>query len=451
VTLDVSGVGVELAGTRILSDVSATVEDGRLVGVVGPNGAGKSTLLRAMNGVVDPDAGTVLVDGEDVHDLPSKAASRRLATVPQDTHVSFEFTVRQTVEMGRHPHQPRFGRDDDPEAVDRAMERAEVAPFADRDVTSLSGGETQRVLLARALAQDAPVLLLDEPTASLDVNHQVRTLELVRGLADDDDRAVVAAIHDLDLAARYCDELVLVADGEVVDAGDPRSVLTPEAVRDAFDARVAVGTDPATGEPTVTPLPDRGAEQGDDALDGTRVHVLGGGDSAAPVVRRLVDAGADVTVGPVVDGDTDHETARRFGLDTVTVRPFESPRGAPEAAARERVDAADAVVAPGAAADWGANADLRAAADRCLVVGDGADVAADAAAGPRVALEDVASAVAALSEPDGRLAVADGGEGVGPGDADTAADGHGGGGGSGGDDDDEESPDEPGGGATGTD
>jgi len=441
VTLDISGVGVELAGTRILSDVSATVEDGRLVGVVGPNGAGKSTLLRAMNGVVEPDAGTVLVDGEDVHDLPSKAASRRLATVPQDTHVSFEFTVRQTVEMGRHPHQPRFGRDDDPEAVDRAMERAEVAAFADRDVTSLSGGETQRVLLARALAQDAPVLLLDEPTASLDVNHQVRTLELVRGLADDDDRAVVAAIHDLDLAARYCDELVLVADGEVVDAGDPRSVLTPEAVRDAFDARVAVGTDPATGEPTVTPLPDRGGggdDDDDDALDDTRVHVLGGGDSAAPVVRRLVDAGADVTVGPVVDGDTDHETARRFGLDAVTVRPFESPVGAAEAAARERVDAADAVVAPAEAADWGANADLRAAADQCLVVGDGGD-AAGAAAGPRVAPADVPSAVAALSEPDGRLAVADGGEGDEGGDADDDAE------------DAEESPGRRAGGATGTD
>lgn len=397
-TLDVSGVDVELAGTQILSGVSATVSDGRLVGVVGPNGAGKSTLLRAMNGVVDPAAGTVLVDGDDVHELPSKAASRRIATVPQDTHVSFEFTVRQTVEMGRHPHQPRFGRDDDPEAVDRAMERAEVAQFDDRDVTSLSGGETQRVLLARALAQDTPVLLLDEPTASLDVNHQIRTLELVRGLADSDDRAVVAAIHDLDLAARYCDELVLVADGEVVDAGTPLSVLTPEAVRDAFDARVAVGTDPATGAPTVTPLPD--CEGGDDGLD-ARVHVLGGGDSAAPVVRDLVDAGAEVTVGPVVDGDTDHETSRRFGLDCVTVQPFESPRGAAEATARDFVDAADAVVAPAEAADWGVNDDLRARADQCVVVGEGAG-------GPRVAAEDVASAVAAVSEPGERLAVADG-------------------------------------------
>jgi len=403
VTLDVSGVDVTLAGTWILDDVSASVADGRLVGVVGPNGAGKSTLLRAMNGVVDPDAGTVLVDGEDVHDLSSKAASRRLATVPQDTHVSFDFTVRQTVEMGRHPHTPRFGADDDPGAVDRAMERAEVAQFADRDVTSLSGGETQRVLLARALAQDAPVLLLDEPTASLDVNHQIRTLELVRGLADSDDRAVVAAIHDLDLAARYCDDLVLVAGGEVLDSGPPADVLTPAAIREAFDARVAVGTDPATGAPTVTPLPDAG-----DDLD-ARVHVLGGGDTATPVVRELVDAGADVSVGPVVAGDTDHETARRFDLDCVTVDPFASPTPAAEADARALVEAADAVVAPADAADWGANPDLRKAAGRCVLVGDGPGSRDPGGASPRVAAGDVASAVAALDDPGERLAVADGG------------------------------------------
>ena len=404
-TLEVSGVGVELGGERILDDVSARVADGRFVGVVGPNGAGKSTLLRAMNGVIDPDAGTVLVDGRDVHDLSSKAASRRIATVPQDTHVSFDFTVRQTVEMGRHPHKPRFGGDDDPDVVDRAMERAEVAQFADRDVTSLSGGETQRVLLARALAQDAPVLLLDEPTASLDVNHQVRTLELVRGLAESDDRAVVAAIHDLDLAARYCDELVLVADGEVLDSGLPRDVLSPAAIREAFDARVAVGTDPATGSPTVTPLPDAA-----DDLD-ARVHVLGGGDTATPVVRELVAAGASVSVGPVVAGDTDHETARRFGLDCVTAAPFGAPSDDAESRARAAVEDADAVVVPADAADWGVNPELGRAATRCVVVGDGerAPTGSTPAAAAQVAVADAPSAVAALDDPGEPLAVADGG------------------------------------------
>jgi len=401
VTLDVRDVDVELGGTQILEAVSADVGDGRLVGVVGPNGAGKSTLLRAMNGVVEPVSGTVLVDEEAVHELPSKAASRRIASVPQDTSLGFDFTVRETVEMGRHAHVPRFGTDPDPEAVERAMERAEVAQFADREVTSLSGGEKQRVLLARALAQQAPVLLLDEPTASLDVNHQVRTLELVRGLADDADRAVVAAIHDLDLAARYCDELVLVADGRVLDSGLPADVLTPAQVRKAFDARVAVGTDPATGDPTVTPLPDA-----DGDLD-ERVHVLGGGDAAAPVLRVLADAGATVTVGPVSEGSLDHETATRFGFDAVTVPPFSSPDDAAVARASDLVAAADAVVVPSDAASWGANDALRDIATAAVVVGDGDR---RTGGGARVELGGLVDALAALDAEPEPFAVTDGGD-----------------------------------------
>jgi iron complex transport system ATP-binding protein len=397
VTLDVHDVHVELGGKQILDAVSADVEDGRLVGVVGPNGAGKSTLLRAMNGVIEPASGTVLVDDDAVHELPSKAASRRIASVPQEGHVGFEFTVRETVEMGRHPHVPRFGSDDNPNAVDRAMERAEVAQFADRDVTSLSGGEKQRVLLARALAQQTPVLLLDEPTASLDVNHQIRTLELVRGLVEDADRAVVAAIHDLDLAARYCDELVLVADGRVLDSGVPESVLTPAAIREAFDARVAVGTDPATGEPTVSPLPDRSGDLEE------RVHVLGGGDAATPLLRELADAGGTVTVGPVVAGDTDHETARRFGFDAVTVEPFTTPGSGSFERAREHVAAADAVAVAAEALDRGVNDALRADASRVVVAGD-------ADHGTRVELEGLVDAIAAPEGTHRDRVVADGGD-----------------------------------------
>jgi iron complex transport system ATP-binding protein len=396
-TLDVRDVDVELGGKQILDAVSADVGDGRLVGVVGPNGAGKSTLLRAMNGVIEPTDGTVLVDDDAVHDLPSKAASRRIANVPQEGHVGFEFTVSETVEMGRHPHVSRFGSDDDPKAVERAMERAEVAQFADRDVTSLSGGEKQRVLLARALAQQTPVLLLDEPTASLDVNHQIRTLELVRGLVDDADRAVVAAIHDLDLAARYCDELVLVADGRVLDSGSPDSVLTPAAIREAFDARVAVGTDPATGEPTVSPLPDRSGDLEE------RVHVLGGGDAATPLLRELADAGATVTVGPVVAGDTDHETARRFGFDAVTVEPFTSPERETLERAAEHVAAADVVAVASEALERGVNDALRADASTVVVVGD-------ANRGTRVELDGLVDAIGTREAARPDRVAADGGD-----------------------------------------
>jgi iron complex transport system ATP-binding protein len=256
VKLSADGLSVERGGERVLSDVSLTAEAGTFVGVVGLNGAGKTTLLQTLNGTLAPASGSVTVGGDDVHALSSRAASRLVATLPQNPALDFAFTAREVVAMGRHAHVPRFGSDPDPGAVDQALERTDAAALADRRVTTLSGGERRRVMVARAVAQAAPVLLLDEPTASLDVNHQVRTLELARGLARDDGRTVVAAVHDLDLAARYCDRIALLADGTVVSRGDPADVLTPAAVERAFDVPASVTTDPVTGTPRVTARPD---------------------------------------------------------------------------------------------------------------------------------------------------------------------------------------------------
>jgi iron complex transport system ATP-binding protein len=261
--LTADGLQVRLGGATVLDGVDATAERGRFVGVVGPNGAGKTTLLRTVAGAVAPDAGHVAVDGERIHDLSSKATSRLVASVPQDTTVAFEFDVRTLVEMGRNPHRSRFGgwSDADDAAVERALDRTDTHRFADRGVTTLSGGERQRVLLARALAQDAPLLLLDEPTGSLDINHQVRTLDLVSDFVAEG-RTALAAIHDLDLAARYCDELLLLSEGRVVAAGPPATVLTESAIRDAFDTTAVVSENPVTGTVSVTALGDGEARTG---------------------------------------------------------------------------------------------------------------------------------------------------------------------------------------------
>jgi iron complex transport system ATP-binding protein len=241
----------------VLEDVSLSVPRGTLLGLVGPNGAGKTTALRIANGTLSPDAGRVLVDGDPVDQLSSAATARRVATVPQDTTISFDFSVRDVVAMGRHPHKPRFGADPDPGAVDRAMERTGVTDLAERSIGTVSGGERQRVLVARALAQDAPVMAFDEPTASLDVTHQVATLELVRSLVGDGHSAV-AAIHDLDLAGRYCDHIAVLAGGKILAHGSPESVLTESVVGAAFDADAVVTENPVTGSPLVTALGERG-------------------------------------------------------------------------------------------------------------------------------------------------------------------------------------------------
>jgi iron complex transport system ATP-binding protein len=337
--ISVEELVVALGETRVLDGVSTTISEGEFVGLVGPNGAGKTTLLRTINGALSPVGGRVCIAGKNVHDLSSRAASRLVATVPQGTSLSFDFSVREAVEMGRTPHRSRFGtwRAADTAAVDRAMERTDVVGLADRGVTEISGGERQRVLIARALAQETPVVLLDEPTASLDINHQVRTLELVRELVGEGETAV-AAIHDLNLAAHYCDRLVLLAEREVLASGPPGEVLTEPRLREAFEANAVVSHHPVTGSVYVTALPEpSGGSAG-------RVHVVGGGGSAARVLYLLSAAGYTVTVGALNEGDTDTETARHLGLDVVTVPPY---AGVDEAARREvdsHVAAADAVV-----------------------------------------------------------------------------------------------------------
>jgi iron complex transport system ATP-binding protein len=336
VAIDVADVFVTLGSTPVLSDVSLTVDRGEFVGLVGPNGAGKTTLLQCLSGVRTPDEGSIRIDGSALDALGSRETSRRVAVVPQDTTLNFDFTVRDVIAMGRTPHRGRFERatTEDRRIVDDAMARTSVESFADSSIRAVSGGERQRVILARALAQEAPILLLDEPTASLDVNHQIRTLDLVEDLVAQG-RTAVAAIHDLSLAARYCDRLVLLADGEIVTTGAPAEVLTRTTVAEAFDADAAVTTDPVTGSPAVTPLSARTDER--DA----NVHVLGTGPTASETVTALDAAGITVTAGPAPSGDAVASTADGLNLTHVTTPPFRPPDG----------DAREAVEAAAAAAD----------------------------------------------------------------------------------------------------
>jgi iron complex transport system ATP-binding protein len=334
--IELEDVAVALGDTPVLREATLTVEAGELVGLVGPNGAGKTTLLRTINGVLTPDSGAVAVAGESVVDRAARDVGRRVATVPQQTHVAFAFTVEQLVEMGRTPHRPRLGADPDPGAVDRALERTDTARFSDRRVDDLSGGERQRVLLARALAQETPAFVLDEPTANLDINHQVGVLSLVRELVAAD-RGALAAIHDLDLAARFCDRLVVLAGGRVQAAGPPAAVLERDVLQAAFDTETAVTANPVTGTPTVTALAERGG-------GGPRVHVVGTGPRAARTLAVLTEAGAAPSLGPVPRGDVAAEAAEALDVATVRSDPLTAPDDATLARARELRAAAAACV-----------------------------------------------------------------------------------------------------------
>lgn len=225
VTITLTGVGATLGGRIVLRDVSATLAGGALVGVLGPNGAGKSTLVRALLGLV-PHDGEVRIDG----DRPSRAElARRLAYLPQGQTLHWPLTVERLVALGRLPHLGPFSRPtgEDHDAIDRAMARAGVTHLAARTATELSGGERARVLLARALAVEAPALVADEPLASLDPAHQIEVMELLRAETDAG-RLVIAVLHDLNLAARFCDRVLVLAGGGVMADGAPGAVLTAD-------------------------------------------------------------------------------------------------------------------------------------------------------------------------------------------------------------------------------
>lgn len=351
----VENVAISFGDVRVLEDVSLTIEPGEFVGLVGPNGAGKTTLLRAISGALEPEEGRITIDGRAVHDVSARASSRLVSVVPQDTSLSFSFPVRDVVEMGRYPHRSRFSppTQADRDAIDRALDRTRTEELADRPIDEISGGQRQRVVLARAIAQETPALLLDEPTGSLDINHQIETLELVRELVESG-RAVCAAIHDLNLAARYCDRLVMLADGGVRRTGPPEDVITAETLSDVFDSNAAVTENPVTGTGTVTALPAAelsGRDDDDDCETAStaptipdRVHVLGTGSAATGVLTRLYNAGVRTSLGPVPSGDIAAETARRLEIERIEAAPFDSLSERDIEAFEAAVTASDAVV-----------------------------------------------------------------------------------------------------------
>jgi iron complex transport system ATP-binding protein len=236
------GVTVEARGRAILRDVSFTVEPGERVALIGPNGAGKSTLLRVVAGVLRPNAGRVELGGEAVAALDRTAVARRLAVVPQQTALPFSMRVEEVVALGRLPHEDalRGARPADRAAVAEAIDRVGLGHLLGRDARELSLGERQLVLLALAVAQASPTLLLDEPTVHLDLRHQVEAMELMRDLNERDGTTLIAVLHDLALASHFFPRLILLDHGRLVGDGTPAEVLTDERIREVFGVAPAL-------------------------------------------------------------------------------------------------------------------------------------------------------------------------------------------------------------------
>jgi iron complex transport system ATP-binding protein len=240
----------------VIDGLDLAVPPGQITAIVGANGCGKSTLLRAMSRLLAPTRGHVLLDGKEVHRIPSRELARKMGLLPQSPIAPEGITVADLVSRGRHPHHgmlSRWGRKDD-EAVAHALDVTHIADLAERPVDELSGGQRQRVWIAMALAQETELLLLDEPTTFLDVSHQVEVLDLLTDLNRTRATTIVMVLHDLNLAARYADCLVALAGGKLHKQGRPEDVLTETTIREVFGLQSRVITDPTSGRPIMLPM-----------------------------------------------------------------------------------------------------------------------------------------------------------------------------------------------------
>ncbi|MCX8187125.1 MAG: ABC transporter ATP-binding protein [Nitrososphaeria archaeon] len=241
---------------KILENISLTADEGELIGVVGPNGSGKTTLLKILDGLLKPKIGSVYLDGKSIQEMSIKEIARNIAMVPQDASADVEFTAFEMVIMGRTPHLGKLSLEtvEDEAKVKRWMEVTETLHLAERKMSEISGGEKQRVIIARALAQEPRVLLLDEPTANLDLCYQLQIMDLLKRLTRELGLIVICAIHDLNLASRYCDRIILLNEGVIAAVGKPIEVITAENLRKVFKVDAKITHDPETNSLNIIPI-----------------------------------------------------------------------------------------------------------------------------------------------------------------------------------------------------
>jgi iron complex transport system ATP-binding protein len=320
VDLKIEGIDCFYESAKILENVQFSVQNGTLLGILGPNGSGKTTLLKSISRVLKPRKGAILLDGADVYGMKTGDVAKQMAVVPQDSNIAFSFSVLQVVLMGRTPHLRRLQTESDVDLAiaRRAMEFTGTWSLADRLVNELSGGERQRVIIARALTQEPKVLLLDEPTSHLDICNQLEIMDLLKQLCDQKKLLIVGVFHDFNLAARYCDSIILLKKGKIVAAGKTAETLTSDNIKDVFGIDVIVNRHPVTDLPYVIPISRPKELQ----RRNVSVHLICGAGTGSMLMKTLTDLGFMVTAGVLNVSDTDFQTAEYLKVPVVAETPF---------------------------------------------------------------------------------------------------------------------------------
>ncbi|MFW5891530.1 MAG: ABC transporter ATP-binding protein [Halanaerobiaceae bacterium] len=311
---------------KILKNINFAITRKQFVGLIGPNGCGKSTLLKNISNILKPESGTVYLNKKLLNEYNSKDLAQKMAVVPQETYINFNFTVYDLIMMGRNPYQDRWGKvkKRDKKIIREAMNLTDTYHFKDKMVNTLSGGEKQRVIIARALAQKPRILLLDEPTASLDINYQGEIYDLLSYLNKELDLTILSVSHDLNLTSQYCDRIILMNKGKIYISGTPEEVMKVENINEVYQTEVIIKQNPITDRPYVTLVPDKYKYKNkkNNNNQEIKIHVVCGGGSGKEILEKLYVEGYKLSSGVINQGDSDWEKAKELDLKTIEIPPF---------------------------------------------------------------------------------------------------------------------------------
>ncbi|MGM0603453.1 MAG: ABC transporter ATP-binding protein [Bacillota bacterium] len=344
--IDIKKLEFKYGSLNILKKIDLFLEEKSFVGIIGPNGSGKSTLLKNISNILQPDKGSILIDNVSLSKYQAKDLAKKIAVVPQNTNIDFNFNVYNIIMMGRNPYQDRWGRitDQDKEMVKRAMALTDTYNLAEKNINELSGGERQRVIIARALAQDPEVLLLDEPTSNLDINYQGEIYDILSYLNKELSITIVAVSHDLNLTAQYCEKLVLLDEGKIHSVGTAEEVLTEENIAGVYSTRVIIKNNPLSDKPYVTLIPHAYKKRDSNNKKDFKIHIIAGGGTGERYMELLWQNQYQISAGVLNQGDADWQTARRLDIDIVEAPPFADFRNKDIEANRTYLKKADFIV-----------------------------------------------------------------------------------------------------------
>ena len=306
---------------EIIHSFSAEIKKGEFVGLIGGNGAGKSTLLKTVYGLLPTLGGEILVHGVNNQDLSQRERAKQIAVVPQSFDIDYDFLVEDIVMMGRNPYLSFKNKESqkDWDIVEQAMKVSNTLGFKGRLFNDLSGGEKQRVIIARAIAQETGILLLDEPTSALDLHHQIEVMEMIQNLNIEKKITVVAVLHDLNLAARYCERLIMIKDGLVIKDGLPQEVITHKSLSKLYGLTLLVKNNPIFRKPEIIPLRITKSKTLNKEI---KIHVVGGGGHAALLLDYLHHLGVTLSLGVIAFDDDDWLMGGFLNIEMVTIPPF---------------------------------------------------------------------------------------------------------------------------------